>query len=130
LNSFVISFLGIALILAFGSGDAFASVHVSAGRALALSACTACHIVEPNQQRPPIIAIRLPTFQQIADDPQTSEVSLRRFLHDPHIGNTVPFVMPEPNLSEDQIHDLAAYIMSLRRIHRVRNGEPATIGGY
>lgn len=75
-----------------------------AGRDLARQVCSACHLVELDE-----IAFLGPrSFAELAADPETTEPAIRLFLRTPHV------VMPNFILSEDQIGDIAAYIISLR----------------
>ncbi len=80
----------------------------AAGQRLAEKWCSgACHVIGPAPQRGTSSGI--PTFAAIARMPSTTPMSLRVFLQTPHAG------MPDLHLSRDEIADLAAYILSLRR---------------
>jgi mono/diheme cytochrome c family protein len=112
-------FLLISLIVVLGIATFLQSTYdnkrIARGRNLALSACAYCHIAEPGQSVQPIASVPAPTFQDVADNPSTTDVSLRTFLRNPHAKN-VSLPMPDPRLDEDQLGDIAAYIMSLRKV--------------
>jgi len=87
----------------------------AAGRTLALSACTGCHIVasdqpfNPEWTGPP----RPPDFKTIANRPDVTATSLQHHLE------TLPTVprrpgMANPDLSDEQLRDVAAFILTLR----------------
>ncbi len=76
-----------------------------AGQRLAERWCSgACHVIGPTSQRGTSSGV--PTFAAM---PSTTQMSLSVFLQKPHAG------MPDLHLSRDEIDDLAAYILSLRR---------------
>lgn len=81
---------------------------VMAGRDLAMLICAACHVVSPDQQRPPTLNPAAPDFHDIANRPATTEQSLHDFMLKPH-GN-----MPDMTLVEYQVTALVDYMMSLR----------------
>lgn len=98
-------FLTASLSLAFWTVTAFAQ-DPSAGRKTAAQVCSACHSIgmrgrSPNPKAPP--------FRAVAQLPSTTETSLAVFLTTSH--------EPMPNfvLSREEIRDLTAYILSLRR---------------
>ncbi len=94
--------LGSCLAKAQETGDP------AAGQRLAEKWCSgACHVIGPASERGTSSGI--PTFAAIARMPSTTPMSLRVFLQTPHAG------MPDLHLSRDEIADLAAYILSLRR---------------
>lgn len=67
--------------------------------------CSECHVVESAQRT--AIAHQAPSFLAVADEPKTTETSLRVFLQSPHIN------MPNFILTRDQTDDVVAYILSL-----------------
>lgn len=82
------------------SGDA------AEGRRLARAWCSGCHRVDPAAPGPASDAV--PGFPAIAAMPSTTKLSIEVFLRTPH-GD-----MPDLKLTQTQIDDVAAYILSLR----------------
>jgi cytochrome c2 len=82
----------------------------AAGRAFAREACNSCHIVEPTNVSPRIIAIG-PNFQDIANTNGMTATALRVFLTSSHPK------MPNLILTPEETADVIAYILSLRE-HR------------
>jgi len=77
------------------------------GRDLARTVCAGCHRVEKAQasrKLSPAMA-----FQEIANNPARTELSLRVFLRTPHRN------MPNLVLTEAETDNVIAYILSLRR---------------
>jgi mono/diheme cytochrome c family protein len=86
-----------------------------AGRDLALADCTGCHVVSVDQPFAPLLK-GSPDFLEIANRLNVTAASLRRTIA------ALPLVprkggMANPHLTDDQLADVAAYIMTLR-IHR------------
>jgi len=86
-----------------------------AGHAVALQACTGCHVVAPDQPFKPIYTghPHPPDFKEIANRPNTTAASLRHHLE------ALPAVpqdlhMADPLLSNQQLLDVVAFIVSLR----------------
>ena len=87
----------------------------AAGRALALHACTSCHVVAPDQPYMPIYkgAANPPDFKDIANKPNVSAAWLRTYLASlPVIPK--PSQMANPDLTEKEMRDVSAFIMTLR----------------
>lgn len=86
-----------------------------AGRALALEACTSCHVVAADQPFKPIYTgtPRPPNFKDIANRSGVTSASL---LHDLQSMPTVPkdSQMANADLTDEQARDVVAYILSLR----------------
>jgi len=87
----------------------------AAGRALALQACTGCHVVAADQPYAPVYkgTPRPLDFKDIANKPNTSAASLRRYLA------TLPVIpkasqMANPDLTEEELRNVSAFIMTLR----------------
>jgi mono/diheme cytochrome c family protein len=78
---------------------------VAAGRRLAETWCSNCHLLETARQA---TVNGVPTFHGIARMKWVTPLSLRAFLQTPHQR------MPDMNLSSDELDDLTAYILSLR----------------
>ena len=76
------------------------------GRRLSAGWCSDCHQTDPQTQVLGNDAV--PRFQAVAERPSTTMMSLRAFLSTSHD------VMPNYKLSNVQIDDISAYILSLR----------------
>lgn len=90
------------------------SDQIRAGRALALKVCTACHLVLPDQESAPILRPPAPPFHSIALRRGTTADSLQGFLSGPHRNVGSAQNMPNPMLMDDQIRQVAAFVLSLR----------------
>ena len=78
---------------------------VGAGHTLAQRWCSVCHKVEANATQIPDVP---PTFGSIAAMPSTTATSLKVYLQTSHP------VMPDLKLSQEEINDAVAYILSLK----------------
>lgn len=96
--------LVIAALAASGAFEAHAA-DPSAGKALALQWCSSCHLVAEDQST--ASSVSLPSFYDIAKDPDWSQEKLATFLTNPHPK------MPDMNLGNTEIANLSAYISSL-----------------
>lgn len=76
------------------------------GRDLALQVCIACHFVDKGESDDN--SYEATAFQNIADNPAHTALSLRVFLTTPHKN------MPNLVLTDDETDNLIAYILSLR----------------
>ena len=95
-----------ALLIAVPASAQSSAETVAAGRSLAMRSCSACHVVSERPQQPAVDGV--PSFAQIARNPDTTPDGLRTFIQAPHPP------MPNFSLSRKQIDEVAAYIMSLR----------------
>jgi mono/diheme cytochrome c family protein len=77
------------------------------GRRLAEVWCANCHQVAPGAPGPASDAAA--PLQAVAQMPSTTSMSLRVFLQTPHAN------MPDYRLTRDQLDDVVAYILTLRR---------------
>ena len=82
--------------------------NVAAGHSFAREACSACHVVDAQQQRPPRRIFIGPAFRYIANTRGTTATALRVFLTTSHPK------MPNPIVTPEQMADVVAYILSLR----------------
>jgi mono/diheme cytochrome c family protein len=103
---------GAALIatLALAAAPALAQPEpgdARAGQRLAVTWCANCHQVAPGGPGPANDAAA--SFAAIVAMPSTTSMSLRVFLQSPH-GN-----MPDYRLTREQMDDVVAYLLSLRR---------------
>jgi mono/diheme cytochrome c family protein len=77
------------------------------GLALAEQLCRNCHLVRPEQRGP--VPDGVPSFMAVAARPGLTPSRVEAALiHPPHPQ------MPDPPLSQQQIRDVAAYILSLK----------------
>ena len=78
----------------------------AAGREFAREICAECHYVE--REWADLYVYEAPSFVEIAQNSDHSELSLRVFLKTPHL------TMPNLILTEDQTSDVISWILSLR----------------
>jgi hypothetical protein len=83
------------------------------GHGLAERLCTMCHLVEPGATNPPG-NVGGPAFQDVANQPDITEKSLRRHLRTTHSNSMIPLAMPDPQLTEDEVIKIIDYILSLK----------------
>ncbi|MES0812814.1 cytochrome C552 [Roseibium sp. SCPC15] len=101
---FLILFAAASIISAGQTSAQAADLY--AGKALALQWCSSCHLVA--EEQPAASSVTLPSFYDIAKDPDWSEAKLATFLANPHP------VMPDMSLGNIEIANLAGYISSLK----------------
>ena|SRR5208337_659044 len=94
-----------ALISLCGVASADEASDARAGEALAITACSPCHVVSQRVG---------PPFAEIAKGPHATPDALRDFLRSTHSDVGHPGAMPAPELTERQINEIAAYIATLR----------------
>ena len=80
----------------------------AAGERFALTVCAECHMVKVGQSG--LYRADAPPFPDMAQMPSTTALSLRVFLQTPHARRN----MPDLVLTESQMDDVIAYILSLR----------------
>ena len=78
-----------------------------AGHALAKAWCANCHVLQDSESA---VATGAPAFSAVAANPAVTPMSLRVFFQTPHQR------MPDFHLSNSEIDDLSAYILSLRSL--------------
>jgi cytochrome c len=107
-SSFLPSILTLGLMAISGIGLAHAQGigDPADGKRIAASTCSNCHQIDV--QRRDSTNDPVPSFQAIAAMPSTTMLSINVFLRTSHN------VMPNIRLSETQISDIGAYILSLR----------------
>ena len=93
-------------VLAPGVVEGQTMADPAAGAKLALEVCAQCHFVAENQ--PMIPRADAPPFDEIADEPSVTELSLRVFLRTPHRN------MPDLLLSQKETDDVIGFILSLQ----------------
>lgn len=111
----------LGLLLGLGLGAAVAPAAEASdrqtehGREIALKICSACHVVAPAQEFSPLLNPPAPSFAEIANRAEATRASLRHFVATTHWDEkTLPLTMPNPSLTDSQIADVVAYILSLR----------------
>jgi mono/diheme cytochrome c family protein len=80
---------------------------IAAGHSFAREACSACHVVDAQQHRPPWRIFIGPAFGNIANTRGMTATTLRVFLTTSHPK------MPNPIVTPEQMADVIAYILSL-----------------
>ena len=80
---------------------------IAAGRRLAENWCGSCHVVDASSRQG--VSSGAPTFFAIARMKSTTPMALRAFLQTPHSR------MPDLHMSREEIDNITAYILSLRR---------------
>jgi mono/diheme cytochrome c family protein len=80
---------------------------IAAGRRLANNWCSSCHVVDASSRQG--VSNGVPTFSAIAHMKSTTQMALRAFLQTPHSR------MPDLHMSREEIDNITAYILSLRR---------------
>ena len=81
---------------------------IAAGHSFARSACSACHVVDAEQQRPPRRIVIGTDFRRAANTRGMTATALRVFLTESHPN------VPNPIVTSEQMADVIAYILSLR----------------
>jgi mono/diheme cytochrome c family protein len=82
--------------------------NIAAGRRLAQHWCSECHKIDPAQRLVDPDA-EAPTFEEVANEPSTTPLSLRVFFQSNHEN------MPDLHISRSQADDLVTYILSLKK---------------
>jgi mono/diheme cytochrome c family protein len=89
---------------------------IRAGHNIAVTACIACHVVSRDQDLKPVLGPGIPSFDAIANRPETTVESLSAAMkskrwHDPGMAATL---LPMSRISDAERAQVAAYILSLR----------------
>lgn len=98
--------VGFGVLLANQGALAAQLGSITRGEAMSLEICSDCHVVSDKQVRVDLVG--LPSFREIANNPQRTEFWVRTFLKTPH------FEMPNFVFTDDQLDHLVAYIGSLK----------------
>jgi mono/diheme cytochrome c family protein len=109
----------VALCAAPAAGDAVEMGNAQHGQTLARQICASCHAVEPKEEFSP--DLRAPTFDEIANNPGTTETALSAFFRGSHRS------MPNFILKPDEISNITAYILSLKTSRF--GSPPSALGG-
>ncbi len=97
---------GLLVVLAAHAAAAAQLGSITRGEAMALEICSDCHVVSDKQVRVDLVG--LPSFHEVANNPEKTEFWIRTFLRTPH------FEMPNFVFTDDQLDHLVAYIGSLK----------------
>jgi len=109
-------FLVIALLAGPVWGqDAVNPDDVQAGHRLAIIVCANCHVVAPDQPSNPILRPPASSFVSIAQRKFVTVDWVQNYLNTTHRGLDNPEGMPNPQLLDFQVKQVAAYILSLRK---------------
>jgi mono/diheme cytochrome c family protein len=96
-----------ALVLAWAApGLAQEAGEVERGRELALALCANCHLNAGQGEKAG--ATGIPGFRAVANRPNQSREDVVRWL------KSVPTMMPNHHLTQDEMQALSAFVMSLR----------------
>ncbi len=95
----------VALALWLGAGAAEASDDIERGRALAGRLCAHCHMVPGQGEKQ--AANEIPGFAAVARRRNQTSEGIVTWLR------SIPPMMPNHHLSQDEMHALAAFIMTL-----------------
>lgn len=88
---------------------------VRRGHDLAAVARATCHRVAVDQRSAPILAPPAPSFDAIAQRADSSADALGNFIVSTRRTPEHPTAMPNPHLSQYQVDQVVAYILSLRK---------------
>jgi mono/diheme cytochrome c family protein len=103
---FVVAIAALLVIRIHSARGALQERAVADGHRLAEAWCTTCHAIDLKSAG---TASPAPDFPAIANQPSTTELSIKVFLRSNHRN------MPNLVLDPEQTDSLAAYILSLRR---------------
>ncbi|RFB76492.1 c-type cytochrome [Methylovirgula sp. 4M-Z18] len=94
--------------------DVMAADDVAQGHKLAIMICSYCHVAAKDQEAKPILNPPAPPFSRIAQRKELSAAWLQNFLTTTHRDISSPKGMPNPELLDYQIKQMAAYLLSLK----------------
>ncbi len=97
--------VGVAVWAAPGAPSALAEGDTVAGLDVARQVCATCHVVEDAGQGSDAV----PSFRTIANTPNMTDETLRALVIHPNPR------MPDPQLSNQEVANIVAYIKSLRK---------------
>ena len=95
--------------------DGNTAEDVSKGHQLAAMLCGTCHVAAADQPFEPILQPAAPPFTSFAQRKDVTPDWLKKFLTTTHRGLDNPKGMPNPYLTDYQVTQVVAYIMSLRK---------------
>ena len=91
------------------------ATDVREGRDLAIRICANCHVAAVDQPYPPILRPPAASFQSIAQRKDIDREWLEAFLTTTHKGLDNPKGMPNPQLLDNHVRQVVAYLLSLRK---------------
>lgn len=103
---------GLAIASAWGQAG---SDDVSKGHYLAVRICSTCHVAAPDQVAKPLLSPPATPLMTIAQRKDLTAAWLENFMATTHRGLDNPKGMPNPDLADYQVKQIAAYVMSLRK---------------
>jgi hypothetical protein len=95
--------------------DASVTEDVREGHRLAIIICSNCHIAAHDQPFEPILRPPAPSFESIAQRDNITTDSVRKFLTTTHRSISNPTGMPNLELIDSHVKQVAAYLLSLRK---------------
>ncbi len=99
------------------------SDEVEKGHHLTALICSSCHIAGPDQSIEPILRPPAPSFESIAQRSTTNADTIRTFLATTHRDISHPDGMPNPELTDFQLRQVVAYLLSLRQPSAAQTGK-------
>jgi mono/diheme cytochrome c family protein len=94
---------------------AMANADIRDGFRIARDVCSACHVVQSGQPGGSVLLHPGPSFQEIANRPDTTADLLRAFINGTNWNMaTRPITMPRQGLSERSTEQVVSYILSLK----------------
>jgi mono/diheme cytochrome c family protein len=100
---------------AAGSQEAGVAEDLQQGHRWAKIICSNCHVASPDQEIEPILRPPAPSFESIAQRDGISADKIQTFLTTTHRDINSGTGMPNPQLLDFQIRQVAVYLMSLRK---------------
>ncbi|HEY4264436.1 MAG TPA: hypothetical protein VGM72_03900 [Micropepsaceae bacterium] len=91
---------------------------IRAGHEIALESCTGCHVASPQQEFRPVTGDAIPSFEDIANRPGVSVVSLREALDRTHRNKDAPqrtSISTTTSISDVEASEVIAYILTQKR---------------
>jgi mono/diheme cytochrome c family protein len=98
-----------------GSQNAGNQDDVRQGHDLAVKICAYCHVAANDQANEPLLEPPAPSFESIAQRKTLDFASAQTFLTTTHRDISNPKGMPNPQLLDYQVKQVAAYLLSLRK---------------
>lgn len=89
--------------------------EVAQGHHIATLVCSPCHVAAKDQAFEPILRPPAPAFEALAQRSAVNEAFLHKFLTTTHRDISNPQGMPNPQLLDDQVQQVSAYLLSLRK---------------